>query len=248
VHTKSIFSGLIQGPILRTVLALALLGGSHGISYASACANSANAGLGPDQQIQLALQIAERAHPGFKKAFQICDPSIDLELAEYVNFLQGKPAWKPALTLVEGTFVRAYTTACFEPLNAALRTGRQPEAAQMISHALQKLPPYNGTVYRTVLLPPEVLAEHTPGATVQYLAFTSTTTDSRWLALSATMVMMTIRSRTGKDVSSFSRHPNEKEVLFAPGTRFKILERKDFPGAPTQFVMEEVAPDAPRVD
>ena len=34
--------------------------------------------------------------------------------------------------------------------------------------------------------------------------------------------MMVIQSRSGRDVSSFSDYKSEKEILFGPGTRFRV--------------------------
>jgi len=51
----------------------------------------------------------------------------------------------------------------------------------------------------------------------------------------------TIYSETGKKIDFLSNHPYEKEVLFKPGTEFRILSKKT--NAETgirEIVMEEV--------
>jgi len=51
-------------------------------------------------------------------------------------------------------------------------------------------------------------------------------------------VKMAVQGITGKDISFLSGH-KEAEVLFAPGTRFNVVDRVDN-GSVTQFILKEI--------
>lgn len=116
-------------------------------------------------------------------------------------------------------------------LNRALRTGATLTAEQemlrdgLIS-ALDKLPSYEGTVYRS--LSSEMMENleafnrlHTPGNIVSYSAFTSTGTE----VYDASMdIQLIIQSKSGKDIRVFN--PNEHEILFPQNARFQVVDRQ----------------------
>ncbi|MGI8761254.1 MAG: ADP-ribosyltransferase [Jatrophihabitantaceae bacterium] len=91
--------------------------------------------------------------------------------------------------------------------------------SQAVSDALAKLPPHEGTVYRGTNLPEDVLTNYRSGETIREDAFTSASTDRPFPG----NAQYTIRSSNGKEVSGYSNVPNENEVLFDRGTRFRVL-------------------------
>ena len=116
-------------------------------------------------------------------------------------------------------------------LNHALRTGTTltPEQEMLrggLISALDKLPSYEGTVYRS--LSSEMIENieafnrlHTPGNIVSYSAFTSTGTE----VYDASMdIQFIIQSKNGKDIRVFN--PNEHEILFSQNSRFQVVDRK----------------------
>ncbi len=124
-----------------------------------------------------------------------------------------------------------YTGLGSEDLNYALRSGAldasQIARVDALNSALEKLPAYDGPVFRGSDLPSAVLAQYQPGEVIVEDAFLSTTTDSA-VARSPEFegnVEFEIRSSTGRDISSFSMIPHEQEVLFRAGTRFYILAK-----------------------
>ena len=102
---------------------------------------------------------------------------------------------------------------------------------------LEKLPSYEGTVYRGVTLSPESIAKYVPGETVVESAFTST---SKTMGTSFPgNTKFVIQSLEGKDVSLLSKYPGEQEILFRPGSPFKVLSKTtDASGKTTIFLKE----------
>lgn len=130
--------------------------------------------------------------------------------------------------------INSYTGMGFKDINQVLRNPLvDPDPAKQaridaLNQALSKLPNYEGQVTRHVNLPEDVLAKYQPGETVTEAAFTSTTknpagANSLWPE--ASNVEMQIISKTGKDISSLSKSPEEMEVLFASGTQFQCVQR-----------------------
>ncbi len=126
--------------------------------------------------------------------------------------------------------VVAYSTSDgrwgYWPWNEALRSNDPRRAADVrnrtltLNAALAKLPDHKGVVERGSSLSPRAQAAYKPGEIVVEKAFTSASTEKPF----GGNTRFTIRSRRGKDISSYSEHPNEKEVLFAAGTRFRVLD------------------------
>ncbi len=145
------------------------------------------------------------------------------------------------LSLDQRIAVLSYTYSTYEPVNARLRKGGFAAAeiapyVQVLNSALELLGRYNGVVLRTVdRLPPAVLAQHQLGATVIYAAYTST---AKRRSLTAAY-NFTIRSRTGADLDGYASNSNEQEVLFKPGTSFRVTSRTVKDGR-TYIEMEEL--------
>jgi hypothetical protein len=124
-----------------------------------------------------------------------------------------------------------YTGPGYQDLNNALRIdaleASQQARVDAIIRALEKLPPYEGTVIRGTNLPVDVLDRYQPGQVITEPAFTSTTT-IRAVAEGpafAGNVEFRIFSTTGRDISSFSMYPGEQEILFPPGAKFYVVNK-----------------------
>lgn len=116
-------------------------------------------------------------------------------------------------------------------VNAALR-GEMPITEELLStissidRAVEKLPIYEGTVYRS--LRSEEMADvgaffeqHSTGNIVSYPAFTSSGTEVYDESMD---IQMVIRSKRGRDMRKYN--PLEHEVLFMRDSKF-IVEKKD---------------------
>lgn len=166
--------------------------------------------------------------------------------------------WKLAeangFTEAEISAIRSYTGAFYGEVNRALwdeKAGTPLEPGlrayqTVMLPALGKIQSYQGAVKRFSELPAKVLAEHQVGSVVTYDAYTSTSFDPNWAwqggANSTPNGFLIYAAKRGKSVANISTSPAEKEVLFAPGTRFKVLSRKERETRPGtfDFVMAEV--------
>jgi hypothetical protein len=128
-----------------------------------------------------------------------------------------------------------YTGLGHEDLNDALRTNTvdasQQARVEAVNQALEKLPPHHGPVVRGTDLPPDVLARYQPDAVVTERAFLSTSVEPAVAQSTAFAgnVEFRILSKTGRDISSFSTFPTEREVLFPSGSQFYVVDRKSDP-------------------
>jgi hypothetical protein len=139
------------------------------------------------------------------------------------------------LTTEHLSTVADYTGLGHEDLNSALRNGTmdasQQAQVQALNEALEKLPPHHGPVFRGTHLPDDELARYQPGVVVTERAFVSTSMDpgvARFAAFAGN-VEFKILSSTGRDISSISMFPSEREVLFPTGVQFYVLDRKSDP-------------------
>ena len=162
----------------------------------------------------------------------------------------------PKIPNTEKAAIYHYTqgnTSAYRQLNKQLRDGNLSEFnaafSELLSNALQKLPPMEATVYRTVRLNKTRLRAFTEmatsGAETTFEGFTSTTLDRRIAELFAanhkgikkneTDVLLVIGGRPGRSVEDFSQFgarynkPNQREVLFDKGmnVRFDRVVQKD---------------------
>lgn len=89
---------------------------------------------------------------------------------------------------------------------------------------LNALPAYEGRVFRILNVSAEELAQirarYQKDVVLTEEAFVSTTT---WEGMWEGNVKMTIQSRTGRDIDNLS-WSREREILIAPGRRFKVLD------------------------
>jgi hypothetical protein len=104
----------------------------------------------------------------------------------------------------------------------------KPHVTWMLQ-AMSLLPNFDGYVYRTrVLTPVELGDEYWEGRVVGFAAFTSTTCCEEVASLMArgigveASVVMRIRTFSGKDISRWSFHPEEQEMVLRPNLRFVV--------------------------
>lgn len=158
-----------------------------------------------------------------------------------------KAAGLPELTGEEITAIWGYTTDLYKVLNTPLRSGGYAtnlklqayvEAAQL---GLSKMPKFKGLTSRGMTIAPgqldKVLAAYRPGMLVEESAFISTSAGSK--AAFGGNIIIRIQSKTGVDVSAYSRYPGEREVLYMPGTRHRVLSVEKM-GDKHIITMEEV--------
>ncbi len=145
------------------------------------------------------------------------------------------------MTAAELLALRLYTGSAYGPLNRALRGDDKTRAqvkpfADVLMAALAKLRAYQGPVSRGANIPPERLALHEVGKIVDNPGFTSSAILSAGFG---DKVKFVIASKTGRYIGSFSNSYGEREVLFPPGRRFKVLKKEEVDGH-IEITMEEV--------
>ena len=127
--------------------------------------------------------------------------------------------------------VYQYKSAKSYQINAALRGEiAAPEdmvpVIHSIDNALNKLPVYEGIVYRS-MRSEEMLDSatffklHTPGNIVKYPAYTSSSTEVYDESMD---IQLIIRSKRGRDMRAYN--PLEQEILFERGSRFLVEKRE----------------------
>jgi hypothetical protein len=131
----------------------------------------------------------------------------------------------PALDAADVRALHDYTGPGYGEMNTSLRGwGPLPdtelaERVEAVSAALAKLPKHEGIVYRGAFLDDAKIAVYRPGEIVTERAFTSTSVEraKRFPG----NVEFVIRSRTGRDITAYSRAAHETEVLFDRTRRSK---------------------------
>lgn len=137
----------------------------------------------------------------------------------------------PELSLYEKAFVYKYTKDVMkvEAVNGALRDGHEPEFASLLKAVLQKMPPFVGQVYRGSDLSKKERERYQPGRIVHEPTFLSSSRQKRiayqFCGNSMFSLLSWERGRSVERLSKFGSNSsqNEKEVLFLPGTRFRVL-------------------------
>lgn len=134
------------------------------------------------------------------------------------------------LSDAEQRAVNEYVSSGSYKINAPLRAGTQLTEEQQtmvaaLDSALEKMPVYRGTVYRSLsssMMDPELFwAEHVPGNIVHYPAYTSSGT----VVYDETMdIQMIIESKNARDIRKFN--PGEYEILFPRGSEFIVMRRE----------------------
>lgn len=158
---------------------------------------------------------------------------------------------KKPLTDEETSAIKNYTNMYYRPMNQYLREGTEEisdvgkvkKSIEDVVQGLKKLPVWTKPCYRGIDLDEHsliVLSEMKAGDVLYMKAFSST---SKKKSLTFDMqVQFTIHGKTGRDVEKLSRHPEEKEVLFAPDSRF-MVKSVQHEGWHINVEIEEILPD-----
>jgi hypothetical protein len=172
----------------------------------------------------------------------------DLKAAEEARIQYG-------LSADEADAIYAYT-ARFYYVNKTLRQAHPSAAAltyaAVVNNGLEKLPPYEGTVYRNFWPFPGYRERYAEQELPLETAFTSTSDkfgDGPMMS-EKEPIRFIIQSKTGRNISAFSAHrTSETEILFRTNTRFHVSKVEtvsnfqDYNHNPltgTQIIMEEV--------
>lgn len=194
------------------------------------------------------VDAQRKLDPALKKAFrEVCGKelgeSYDTAAYDALDNLLLTGADRLDLENEELVAIYLYTGFVSPKINSSLRAGgerlkRIQPFVDVLNSALKKLPDYTGPVYRGTTLPDDVLKSHTVDAEVTYAAYTSTS-----VSVSSKFGgkhQLQIFSVHGKNISAFSSAQTEKEVLFAPGTRFVVGQRMQGADGTIEFILKEV--------
>jgi hypothetical protein len=153
------------------------------------------------------------------------------------------------MTIEEAVALFDYSNFDFAIINQALRNPMgysdlipklEPEIKTLIA-GLSRLPDFQGIVFRGTEFPADILEQHQIGKAVTYAAFTSTSKSSDIIEhYFKNRVWIQIRSKHGKSVSELSHNDWEEEVLFLPGTRFLVRDRRLRADGVTELELEEI--------
>jgi hypothetical protein len=147
------------------------------------------------------------------------------------------------ISQAECSAIADYKQVEYTDINYFLRNGKwygvdRSDLIEKIRSGLNKLPIFRGTVYRGVSFedsPKRYKQYTTVGAVVVDPAFVSSSQDRSIGESFLTdngdnnFVLMIIESKTGRDIMGIGASgidESEREVLFMPGTRFKIVSVK----------------------
>lgn len=164
----------------------------------------------------------------------------------------GKTSLK-SLTEAERGALLQYKSSESYKVNAKLRDGitltkAEQKMVEELDRALEKLPRYEGTVYRRLSFDMEgraaldaFLAAHEAETVVRSAAYTSSSSDIDGYPVSGELtVTQVISGKTGRDMAGIGNN-SESEILFARNTRFYVENiGADAAGKPVIY-MEEVA-------
>lgn len=159
------------------------------------------------------------------------------------NALKINKSIRPA----ESFCVDRYCDDFYREVNPYLRNGRIPpddffeRYIKVMNGGMEKLPTYQGEVYRGADLPPEAINKYKKALetgkpiTENYYLSTSRLEEKAFDKNTSYI----IQSKTGKMVEDISYFQSEREVLFREGTKFKIL-KVDFENGKNLIYMEEI--------
>ena len=95
--------------------------------------------------------------------------------------------------------------------------------------SLSLLPAFHGECYRKVPAP----FYYPIGTDIDWSSFGVCTTEHGTLSLEKTSTVFIVKSKTGRKISNYSKYPQNGEVVFLPGTKFKVTNY--FTNSPTVF-------------
>lgn len=144
------------------------------------------------------------------------------------------------LDMRELAAVNVYTSNFYTKINHPLRT-KDPVALKkfeaiikVAASGLNKIPAISCRAKRGTNLPLDVIETITPSKKFVESAFMSTTVGTPFSG----SVEFTVTSDNCKDVSWLSQYPNEREVLFPPGSEFVVTKKTACPDGDRQYCIE----------
>ena len=157
------------------------------------------------------------------------------------KLLKGDPT-SPDIVEAAGVALLHYTGRGFEQLNAALRSELPPSRALMIQstlmcEALEEFPRWEGQVFRSERSWPGMWEWYKMGRTISVSSFYSTSYDHA--AVFDGNITIIIDHVMGRVLNPYSVKPNEREVLFCPGTTFYVRAIENLAGKSIIYLGEE---------
>jgi hypothetical protein len=111
----------------------------------------------------------------------------------------------------------------------------------LVNSALQKMPKYEGELYRGTGLTDVQQAVYKEGNIVEERSLTSTSKTKGWSG--NTQYTITAIGQRGSDITNLSYHPGEGEVLFSARTFFRVDKVEGKPGGNMRVWMTEMPKD-----
>jgi hypothetical protein len=135
---------------------------------------------------------------------------------------------------LESFLIQNYTNGYYKTINPVLRINQVPLEQSLLlkilCSALTNLESYEGVVFRATKLPKNIKNLYKKGEVITERAFTSTSMDEEgvkaYMRNSAARrnTFFYIISRNGKNLSKYSSNMQEREILFAAGTKFLVTK------------------------
>ncbi len=148
------------------------------------------------------------------------------------------------LNVYEETLIYYYTIEGYEKLNEDLINGKENEYEKYLNEVLDKLPNYEEIVHRGIELSQRQIERYKSAFRnndkIIELAFTSSS-KSQLTAneYSRASVIMSIISKTGKEIEMYSKYDYEQEVLFKSKSAFQVLS-VDESERIVEIILEEI--------
>ena len=169
-----------------------------------------------EKKIKEAHNFLQKNHPGYADAFK--------EVGTLKNLKKDFPGVpKEGLAAL-----RYYTANGYRFVNnPLLGLSEKDEGFEslnyLLKNALEKIPNYEGTVYRGQdKLSKEQVEKLKSKNKFTFPAFTSTS-KTKEDSFSYQPLSFIIKGKSGKSIEKVSYHPGEKEILFLPKTEFKVV-------------------------
>ena len=132
--------------------------------------------------------------------------------------------------------IRAYSAKEYTRVNAALDGAPGSDLASVAAivkcaaSGLAALPSYVGVAYRGAIMSRASIEKYVEGSVVAERRFTSASASSHfaetWRAGACNVVFVINARATGHAVAHLSAKPEEAEILFTPGTQFRVLKNE----------------------
>ncbi len=175
---------------------------------------------------------ADMQYADWKKAFVDGGAKDGLTIAGVDAIIQ--------LTKEEQWALNTYISSESYKINALLRTeitlsDEQEMLMKNLDAALEKMPTYTGTVYRSmdsrmIFDIDSFWKQHVIGQKISYAAYTSSATK---IYDDSMDIQIVIKSKTGKDIRQYNS--DELEILFSRNSHFIVVDRKE-----NTILMEEI--------